>query len=237
MLNQSSTGRRSRRILALSVLLFALGVAALTGGAILLYYNIGTDSEGYAMSPVYEVRTSSNAFALWVAPMKGTSFDWLGKDNIAQTKWVVKAVGAGKQVFAGWAEASDGANYLGHFTYETPDQNWYWHINPYYAKIDIVSTKIVGQGSPIRAPSAESFWLDSDSASDVSTVYWNPSWEQNAGMKMIILMNADGSSGVNADLQLGFKVPILTWLPYLLLSLGIVFCLGGYLLFRRKSNL
>lgn len=218
-------------------MLFVLGIAALAGGLAVLYYNAGTDTEGYAMSPVYEVRSSANAFVLWVAPMEPSStFGWLGENNIAQAKWVVKAVDGGKQVFAGWTQASDGAAYVGHFRYETPDQVWQWLVSPYYAKIDVPSTEIVNQGTPARPPANESFWIDSAVTADSATIYWNPSWEQTAGMKMIILMNADGSSEVNADLQLGFKVPILTWLPYLLISLGILLCLGGYLFFRRRTR-
>jgi hypothetical protein len=218
------------------LLLIILGIVAIAGGAAVLYYNTGTDAEGYAISPVYEVRSSANAFVLWVAPLQSTgSFGWLGDDNVAETKWVVSTVDTGRQVFAGWTKASDGTTYIDQFRYETPDQGWHWYVDPYYAEIGVPSTKIVHQGAPARAPANESFWIDSVVTSDTSTVYWDPTWEQSAGMKMIVLMNADGSSGVNANLQLGFKVPILTWLPYLLVPLGILLCLGGYLLFRRRN--
>jgi hypothetical protein len=49
-------------------------------------------------------------------------------------------------------------------------------------------------------------------------------------------MNADGSSNVQATLQLGFAVPILGWLPYLFIPLGAVLCLGGVLMFRRRRK-
>ena len=238
---QASVGESGKRrkilFLIVGILLFVLGIVAVAGGGVVLFYNAGTDAEGYAVSSVYEVRSSANAFVLWVAPMTPSStFGWLGEDNIAETKWVVQAVDGGKQVFAGWAEAVEGVAYVGQFRYETPDQDWHWRINPYYAKIDVPSTKIVNQGNPARAPGDESFWVESVLSADSGTIHWDPSWEQSVGMKMIILMNADGSSGVNADLQLGFKVPILTWLPYLLISVGILLCLGGYLVFRRRTN-
>ncbi len=238
---QTSVGGSGKRkkilVLTFSILLFILGIAAIAGGAAVLYYNAGTDSEGYAISSVYEVRSSANAFVLWVAPLQSrSSFSWLGEENIAQTKWIVSAVDASKQVFAGWAEASDGAAYVDQFRYETPDQGWHWWVEAYYAEIGVPSTNIVHQGVPARTPAAESFWLDSVVTIDKATIYWDPTWEQNAGMKMIIIMNADGSSGVSANLQLGYKVPILTWLPYLLIPLGILLCFGGYLLFRRRKR-
>lgn len=229
--------RRKMMFLVASLLLFVLGIVAIAGGTVVLYYNAGTDAEGYAISPVYEVRSSAYAFVLWVAPMKPSStFSWLGEDNIAQTKWVVKAADGGKQVFAGWTEALNGAAYADQFRYETPDQGWHWWVDAYYAEIGVPSTKIVHQAAPARAPGDESFWIKSVATADTGTIYWDPTWEQNAGMKMIILMNADGSSGVNADLQLGFKVPVLTWLPYLLIPLGILLCVVGYLLFRRATR-
>jgi hypothetical protein len=238
---QTLVGGSSRRkkflFLIVGLLLIILGIVAIAGGAAILNFNAETDPEGYALSPIHEVRSSANAYVLWVAPLQSTgSFSWLGDDNVAETKWVVTTVDARKQVFAGWTKASDGAAYADQFQYETPDQGWHWYVDPYYAEIGVPSTKIVHQGAPARAPANESFWIDSVVTSDTATIYWDPTWEQGAGMKMIVLMNADGSSGVNANLQLGFKVPILTWLPYLLIPLGILLCLGGYLVFRRRTR-
>lgn len=222
-------------LIIVSILLFALGIVAIAGGALVLYWNSATDGEGYFISPVHEVRSSANAFALWVAPMQsGSTFSWLGEDNIAQTKWIIKSVDSGTQVFAGWTKAASGEAYLSQFRYETPDKGWHWRIDAYYAEIDIPSTKIVNQGAPPRTPADEIFWTDSAVTADSATIYWDPSWEQSAGMNIIILMNADGTAGVDVDLQLGFKVPILTWLPYLLIPLGILLCLAGYLLFKRR---
>jgi hypothetical protein len=232
-----SANDRSKTIVMVgSILLIILGSVAIVGGAVVFYFNSGTDAEGYAMSPVFEVRSSANAFVLWVAPMKESIFSWLGEDNIAQTKWVVKAADSGTQVFAGWINASDGGSYVSQFMYETSDQDWFWRISPYYAKIDVPSTKIVNQDDPTRPPTDEIFWLDSVVTNESATIYWDPSWDESEGMKMIMLMNADGSKGVNADLQLGFKVPILTWLPLLLIPLGIVLCIGGYLLLKKKRK-
>ena len=232
----SAGGGKKRLFLVVGILLFVLGIVSIAGGAIVFYLNSGTDVEGYAISPVYEVRSSANAFVLWVAPMRRSIFSWLGEDNIAQTKWVVKSAHMEKQVFVGWAKASDGASYVPQFKYETSDEDWYWRIGPYYAKIDVSSTKIVNQGNPARPPADEIFWLDSAVTGDSATIYWDPSWDQSEGMKMIFVMNADGSSGVNADLQLGFKVPILNWLPYLLIPLGTVLCIVGFLLLSKRRK-
>jgi hypothetical protein len=49
-------------------------------------------------------------------------------------------------------------------------------------------------------------------------------------------MNADGSSNVDADIQLGFKVPLFGWLPYLLLALSIIMLVVGWFLFRYRKR-
>jgi hypothetical protein len=240
MNTEASTGKGKRKktlLFAGSVLLLILGITAILGGATVLYLNAQTDAEGYTISPVYQVRSSASAFVLWVAPLRTGTFGWLGEDNIAQTKWVIKAADGGKEVFAGWVTSADVATYVTHFGYETADPEWDWYVHAYYAKIDVPSTKIVNQGNPARPPSAEGFWIQSATTSDQASIYWDPTWEQSEGMKVIMLMNADGSSGINADLQLGFKVPILTWLPYLLIPLGLVLCIGGYLVYGRKKHI
>ncbi len=231
------TGKRKRSLLlAGSVLLFILGIASIIGGAVVLSLNAQTDAEGYAISPVYHVRSSASAFVLWLAPLRTGTFGWLGEDNIGQAKWIVQSADSGKEVFAGWAQSTNVGEYVTHFSYETAAQEWTWYAHAYYAKIEVPSTQVINQGTPTRPPSAESFWISQATTSSQETIYWDPTWEQSAGMKTIVLVNADGSSGVNADLQLGFKVPILAWLPYLLIPLGLVFLFGGYFVFRRRKS-
>jgi hypothetical protein len=48
-------------------------------------------------------------------------------------------------------------------------------------------------------------------------------------------MDLDGSKGVEADIQLGFKVPILGWLAYLLIPLGVLMCICGIFLVKRRK--
>ena len=84
--NISASDRKITLFLVVGILLIVLGSVAIVGGAVVFYFNLGTDTEGYAISPVYKVRSSANAFVLWVMPMKESSFSWLGEDNIAQTK-------------------------------------------------------------------------------------------------------------------------------------------------------
>jgi hypothetical protein len=219
------------------VLLLILGVSSIVSGTVVLVLNRGTDKDGYSLSDVYRVETSTHAFALWVEPLRISSYlRWINPEDIAQTKWVVKAVDLSKEIFIGWAKAADGENYLNGFRYETPP-SWHWNTSPYYASIDIPPTVIYNEGAPSKSPTLETFWLESAHSSNSSTINWDPNWSSQAGRNILIIMNADGSNNVEADLQLGFNVPIFGWLPYLLIPLGIVMCLGGIFLIRRRKRM
>jgi hypothetical protein len=235
-IHKAGTKRKIIFVIA-SILLITLGLIALVSGAAVAYLNMGTDSEGYALSEKYPIKTTSNAFALWVAPLRITGiFSALDSSNIAATKWVVTASEPSKEIFVGWAKASDVETYLSKFSYETPDKGWHWLTSPYAPEIEVPSTAIYNQGPPARLPAEESFWTTTATTTNSAEIKWEPVWDSNKGMNVIVIMNADGSSAVNADIQLGFKVPILSWLPYLLIPLGILFLVLGLLLFKRRKR-
>ena len=141
-----------------------------------------------------------------------------------------------QEIFVGWAKASDMEPYLKGFSYESPDFFWSWSTRPYAPKIHVPSTTISGQGSPARSPSEESFWTLKATTANTTSIYWAPTWNVDDGMNVVALMNADASSGVTANIQLGSKIPILTWLPYLLIPLGIIFLVLGLLLFKKRKS-
>lgn len=230
-------GRRRNRIILLVVciLLLILGVSALLGGVAILVLNQGTDEDGFALSNVYEVRSSACAFALWVAPAKTPSYlSWLGTENIVETKWVVGSADSSKELLVGWTKAADGESYVNSFRFETPPR-WNWFLWPYSPEINVPSSAVHGTGAPSRSPAKVSFWLASDTSSASVELPWSPVWDIEEGRNILIIMNSDGSSDVEADVQLAFKVPIFGWLPYLLIPVGAVLVLVVVFLFRRKK--
>jgi hypothetical protein len=48
-------------------------------------------------------------------------------------------------------------------------------------------------------------------------------------------MNSDGSRNIEADIQLGFTVPIFSWLPFVLIPFGVIFCLAAIFVIRQKN--
>lgn len=230
---------KNRRIIitVLGVLLLVLGVSSIICGGAILFFNQGTDEGGFALSNTYEVRSSTNAFVLWVAPLQLPSYlRWMNHEDIVETKWIVEASNPDEELFAGWTREDDGQYYLWGFTYETP-LSWNWRIAPYSAEIEIPQTAIYGEGVPERPPSEETFWLYSAHSEDTLTLIWDPVWDrEQMGRNILIVMNLDGLSNVEADIQLGFRVPIFSWLHFLLLSLGVVLSISGILLIRRRKQ-
>jgi len=53
---------------------------------------------------------------------------------------------------------------------------------------------------------------------------------------MIVAMNADASNGIVAEIQLGSRIPLYSWLPYVLVTVGIMFLFAGLLLVKRVKN-
>ena len=201
----------------------------------LVAYNAGTDPDGYTQSNVYEVRSSTYAYALWVGSSQYPSYlKWMSAKDIGQCIWTVESINS-KELFVGWANATDGEDYLfNKFRFETPPI-WNWYINAYYAEIEIPAGIPYYEGAPARPPAEETFWLESVQSNDTAKIVWDAFWEPDTDRKILIIMNSDGSSGVEADLQLGFKAPILGWLQFVLIPVGVIMCLAGIFVFRRKK--
>ena len=239
---QFSGKKRGKRggilVLAGCIVLVLLGAVLLFGGIALLAYNMGTDADGYSQSSIYEVRSSTYAFALWVGSSRFPSYlTWMSPKDIGQAMWTVTSVESYKDLFVGWAEASDGENYLRDVMFETPPI-WHWYVEAYYAGIEIPDSLNQNYGGePTNPPSEETFWIESVQSTKATKITWDAFWEPLDNRKILIIMNSDGTTNVNADIQLGFKVPIFGWLPFVFIPLGVLLCLVGVYVVRRKNLL
>jgi hypothetical protein len=155
--------------------------------------------------------------------------------DIGQAMWTVEP-DSSEELFVGWAEAVDGENYLNGIMFSTPPA-WHWYIEAYYAEIEIPTSLTHNQGAPTRPPAEETFWLETAQSNGTSKITWDAFWEPSENRKILIIMNADRTRNVEADIQLGFKVPIFGWLPFVLIPVGVIFCLIGVFVIRRKNLL
>jgi hypothetical protein len=218
MVNLNASKKRILLIIV-SVLILLLGGVALVAGGVIMYLNTTNDFEGYALSNTYHIETDSNAFALWVgAPV-----------SEARLKWVI-STDSSKEVFAGWGAMETVNAYTGNYQYASPALGWNYHAQAYLASLNITNLEIINTQYPIM-PMPTGIFLDTVTTSSVATLYCSPSSLGRTGM--IVVMNADASKGIDAEIQLGSRIPMYSWLPYVLIPVGLAFLIAGLLLVKR----
>ncbi len=120
-------------------------------------------------------------------------------------------------VFVGIGPTDDVINYLDGATIDQVTEfNW---------PNDVRTKEVPGRGSP-RPPGTQSFWIVSDQGQDDRTVRWTLS----RGDWSVVVMNADGSEGVDVTASASVRLPIVGPLGIVLLVLGLGSLVGGILL-------
>jgi hypothetical protein len=212
------------KMLIVSILLLVLALVALISSADILYLASGNDSEGYAASESYKINSSSNAFALWLS----------SPVNRAQLKWIVTADDPSKEVFVGWGAENSVEPYLTSFEYETATQ-WNYYARAFSASLSIPSTVKLRSGTPASLPGAQHVWADQVTTSSSATLHLSPVYSSES-KGVLVIMNADGSSGVNATVKFGSKLEIYGLLPFVLIPVGVVLLIVGLLLLLKKNR-
>jgi hypothetical protein len=77
--------------------------------------------------------------------------------------------------------------------------------------------------APPAAPTARPIWVAQSLGSGTQTLSWTP---QNGNWR-IVVMNADGSAGVRADLAIGARFPHLFWIGVGALGGGLLLLVVG----------
>jgi hypothetical protein len=193
-----------------------LGLGLLGGGVAVAAAGHSRDSAGYLTTGPATV--ASTAYAV-TAPNLGVDVrgpdeayarDLLGTVRIRAT--------ASEPVFLGIARTADVQRYLdgvGHDEISDID------VDP----VRVEYAEHAG-GAPELAPGEQTFWELSDSGTGTRTL----EWQLATGDWTVVVMNADGSPGVRADLDLGGTLPVLRGVTIGLLVAGSLLLLGGAVL-------
>ena len=124
----------------------------------------------------------------------------------------------GKPLFIGVAPAADVAAYLSGVAH---DEVVDVHMDGWKGPLSKEYRTSPG-GPPAGPPAAQPFWTAKTTGTKVSLT-----WPASEGTWSIVVMNADASAGVAADLGLGVKVNFLGWVALGLLVAGSVLLLAG----------
>ncbi len=188
------------------------------------------DPEGYLVSKTSRMSVDSYAVVVELVPLDMDDYlppflRGLDTEDLVTIRLKANKTTPPKELFVGIARDSDAMAYLDNVRYDYAVE-YHWRVYPWNVRLEFDRAVTQPGTAPSRPPTAEAFWLASARGSPEAAMKWTP----ESGEFIIVIMNADGSPGVDASLQLGARFPILTWLPKLLLAIGILLGAGGTLL-------
>ena len=209
-----TAGRVVSVVLGSLLVLGGLGLAG--GGATLVAADqLARDADGFMMST--QERLASDGFAITsddaTVHTDGT-LDRLPDSLIGDVR--VSATGADDaDLFVGIASAADARAYLGDVRHDTLLE---------VRNGDPIYRSTTG-GSPESAPTEQDFWV-----ARATGTHPDVTWTLQDGDWTVVIMNADGSAAVSADVSAGAEVPMVSTLIAVLFGLACLFLLVGALL-------
>jgi hypothetical protein len=186
--------RRSRSgwralLVILGALLIVVGATLLAIGGVALWADQQRGDDGYFTAGPERLTTNTFALTAPSVDVNGSGPDaFYTEDLLGDVRIRAESRDAGTALFIGIGSAADVANYLagvGHT--ELSDVE----IDPF----EVTYAEQSG-GRPAASPAAQNFWVASDTGTGLRTL----DWDVASGDWAVVIMNADGSSGIDADL-------------------------------------
>ncbi|MFG1621575.1 hypothetical protein [Kribbella sp. NPDC049227] len=203
----------------LGSLLILLGGGLLVGGGIGLWAHSQRDAEGYHTAGPERITTDTYALTAPSLDVSLTGPDELYADDLlGDVRIRIESSNAETPLFIGIGPAGEVAKYLdGVGRSEVSDID----VDPF--KVSYVPHQ---GGAPAADPSTQTFWVASDSGTGPRTL----GWDVADGNWSVVVMNADGSPGVDADVSVGGTLPIVLPIAIATLVVGGVLLMLGIVL-------
>jgi hypothetical protein len=211
-------------LLIVGILIATFSMAILAGAGFLHWLNGKRDGDGYFTTA--SVRIAADAYAVTTEDVDIDEgfLDAVGAD---QVRLRVRS-NTGTPVFVGVARREDVSAYLGESSRAVLSDVEFAPFDPTYT--------VVGTDQPPGDPTGQDFWTASATGAGTQTL----AWDTGGSTWAVVLMNADGSPNVDADVSAGAKaglVGTLAWIVtvvgLLVLALGVLLILLG--LRRRRQ--
>ena len=203
-------------------IIFLVGALVLmAGGAGLTWLSTTLENDNGLFAP----RTTSlktNSYAIVSEPF---DIDWYDESqgerwgsDFVRVKVEVESNDSSKGVLVGIAREADVDDYLVGVQY---DEITEWTSDPFDdPEVDYRSHS--GSLTP-SDPTAEAFWEVSAHGPGRQTIEWKP----EMGRWVLVIMNEDGSAGIDVSGALGAEMPWMFWLGLGLLLLGFLALVAG----------
>ena len=214
-----SNGGRIAAIIASGMLgLFAFGLLA--AGGLALWGDSQKDEHGYISTDNDRFATSTRALATENLDLDLDGLgEVVGSDSFGKVRLEV-ASNDDKPVFVGVARTSDVSDYLRGSAHTIVTDVDY---SPFQADY----SERTGERQPAQ-PAGERFWAASAQGSGTQAL----TWDVEDGDWSVVVMNADGSAGVDAGVKAGAQLSFLDEAGWVLIGTGLLALAGaGALLF------
>ena len=203
-------------LLVFGAIFVLVAVGLLIGGGVLLWAEYALKDEGgfYTMRAV---RLARDSYAIVSEPAEielGPAWvlDW---SRLVTVKAEATNSDPSKGLFIGIAEAEAASAYLRGVKHDE------------IVELDILEKRVEylhhPGGPPPAAPASQTFWVASAHGPGTQTLRW----DLEPGNWVLVLMNEDGSRGVDVAASLGVKVPLTPGIAIGLLVGGMVVLLAG----------
>jgi hypothetical protein len=193
-----------------------IGGSLLIGGSAVMWAEQQRDSDGYFSTDSEMLSTDSYVLSAPNLDVNLAGPDVLyGQDLLGKIRIEGESSGPGGPLFLGIGPTNEVDQYLagvGH------DEISDFDVDPFR----VTYTEHPGD-APDAAPTAQSFWAVSESGSGPQTL----TWDVSAGDWTVVIMNADGSAGVQAELSVGATLSVLQPIAIGMLIGGAVLFLAG----------
>jgi hypothetical protein len=200
---------RIASLVAASLLgLFSLGLLAAGGG--LLWADSKKDDEGYISTGFDPFTTGTYALATEDLDIDATGAGWLIDDDRYGKVRLRARSQDGKPVFVGIAPTDAAERYLRGVAHDLVTDVEY---DPFRAD----QREMAGARRP-GSPGEERFWAASAQGPGTQTL----TWDVEHGNWSVVVMNADASRGVDAEVRAGAEVPFLEPAAWIALIAGLV---------------
>src|ERR671914_433467 len=185
--------------------------ALMLGGGLALYGEVEKDNDGYLTTDAHRFSADTRALATENLDADLDGGDWVVEPGDLGKVRLEAESRDGKPLFVGIARTTDVERYLNGVPHTTVHDV---ETGP-FDSFDADYTRHAGNGHP-ASPEHADIWAASNQGSGLQTV----DWEIEDGDWSVVVMNADGSLGVDADISAGADVPFLNELGWTALGSG-----------------
>jgi hypothetical protein len=195
-----------------------LAVVVLAAGAAALWADSHRGHDGYVSTGTHQFETAGRALTSAGVEVGKPAPDWL----IRRVRVSATSTSSGRPVFVGIGRRSDVSSYLANVS--RSELHDFGDGTPAYANQ-------TGSRTP-EPPATRHLWVATAEGRGTQTL----SWKLKPGQWDLVVMNADGTPNVDANISLGAHTPPLLVPGLTLLAFGVMVGVGGFALLYRRTR-